>query len=224
MTLGMPHVVVHAELEIGLHCVHEDQIVRRPLYKPGRAERADDAVVVLLADEFDELAGELVVGTRPIVLGAALDELVAADDDFLLPFELHEVVPHGLGVHVDVVGEALGDEQPEHVRAEDKGTVLGIGGMHRRHEGMILAGDDMIPVVGTCLDLGSEQHFKRQLAAVLQFGLGGDLDRGYFLNDHGFLLGRERDRTSDHRTLLIFAWPPIEVKIPPLIARRHPPA
>src|SRR5262249_43908220 len=68
--------------------------------------------------------GELVDHLTPGVLRRAFDEIVPAYDDFGLPLVADKTRAQVLSMDVDVVSDALADEQPDHVGREVERAVL----------------------------------------------------------------------------------------------------
>jgi hypothetical protein len=88
-----------------------------------------------------------------------------------------EPIPEPLGLVPDVMGEALDDGNPDHVRGEDEGTMLAegeVGGGEQRVERDFL--DAVCRIVAACLDLAVEKVVQRLVRLAGWQRLRGPLD------------------------------------------------
>ena len=82
---------------------------------------------------------------RPVI-GRVQDEVVAKHHQLLLALVTHPLLTHILRVELDVLGDALQDQQPEMLRPQRERVVIRKGGAHGADEAVVVSSLDQFVV------------------------------------------------------------------------------
>mmetsp|Transcript_67464 Transcript_67464/g.186990 ORF Transcript_67464/g.186990 Transcript_67464/m.186990 type:complete len:410 (-) Transcript_67464:5-1234(-) len=138
---GKAAAAAHGVGEVVLHGIHERDVRHDALHGArGREvilDELNDSGAGVLPDELAEFREDAL----PVVVRGSLDEARPAHHQLLLALVVHEAGPQLLCVLVHVMGQALRNREPDHVRRQHQRVVVEERGVHRFGEEVLLRED-----------------------------------------------------------------------------------
>lgn len=129
---GMKHIG-----EVVLHGVHENDFGDSAFNRSGRRKIRNEQFVIIVADMLLNFFTESSEDGFPGIIGVSFDERIVLDIELEFAFVGDEFTSKGFGVFGDMVGDTLGDEDPDMVGVEDKWIMIGVSGLNGFDEDVV---------------------------------------------------------------------------------------